>query len=85
MDLSIIVPAYNTEKWISQCLTSLCKQNYRPDQFEVIVINDGSPDDLESIVLELQKNIPTSDILSKRMEDKEKQETQDWHQLVDVI
>lgn len=55
MDLSIIVPAYNTEKWISQCLTSLCKPNYRPDQFEVIVINDGSPDDLESIVLELQK------------------------------
>lgn len=85
MDLSIIVPAYNTEKWISQCLTSLCKQNYRPDQFEVIVITMVLLMIWNPLYWNSRKNIPTSDILSKRMEDKEKQETQDWHQLVDVI
>lgn len=55
MDLSIIIPAYNTEKYIKQCLLSICEQNYNPEKFEIIVVNDDSPDNLESVVKELQK------------------------------
>lgn len=40
--ISIIVPAYNVEKYIEDCLASLVKQTFT--DFEVIVINDGSSD-----------------------------------------
>ena len=39
---SIIVPVYNTEKYIDQCLNSIINQSY--DYFEVILVNDGSTD-----------------------------------------
>lgn len=42
--LSIIVPVYNVEKWLLRCLNSLYNQNISEDEFEVIVVNDGSPD-----------------------------------------
>ncbi len=41
-EISVIVPAYNTAKFIAQCLDSVFAQTY--SDFEVIVVNDGSPD-----------------------------------------
>lgn len=43
IDLSIIIPAYNAEKCIEQCLISIIQQNTKYN-FEIIVINDGSND-----------------------------------------
>lgn len=40
--LSIIVPIYNEERWISRCLDSILRQTFL--NFEVIIINDGSTD-----------------------------------------
>ena len=51
--VSIIVPAYKTEKYIGKCINSLLKQTYK--NIEIIVINDCSPDDLLTVVLRLQK------------------------------
>lgn len=45
--LSIIVPVYNVEKYISQCLDSIINQTFK--DFEVIMINDGTKDDSVSI------------------------------------
>lgn len=42
MDVSIIVPMYNIEKYIDQCLESLVKQTYK--DFEILLIDDGSTD-----------------------------------------
>lgn len=46
--VSVIVPAYNSEKTIKRCLTSILSQSY--SNLDVIVINDGSSDGTEQIV-----------------------------------
>lgn len=46
--ISVIVPVYNGEKFISKCLDSLLSQNL--NDIEIIVINDGSIDKTENIV-----------------------------------
>lgn len=45
---SIIIPCYNAETWISECLDSVIAQTYRP--LEVIVIDDGSTDSSLKII-----------------------------------
>ncbi|HCT90057.1 MAG TPA: hypothetical protein DF613_01545 [Lachnospiraceae bacterium] len=40
--ISIIVPIYNIEKYLSQCLKSICGQTYK--DIEIILVNDGSTD-----------------------------------------
>ena len=44
MDLSIIVPVYNVERYIYTCVESLYKQGLDENDFEVIIVNDGSTD-----------------------------------------
>lgn len=45
--VSVIIPAYNTEKYISKCLLSLIKQTLK--EIEIIVVNDGSTDNTAEI------------------------------------
>lgn len=40
--ISIVIPVYNVEQYLSECLNSILAQSYR--YFEVIIIDDGSPD-----------------------------------------
>lgn len=42
MKYSIIVPVYNVEKYIGDCLNSILNQTY--NNYEVIIVNDGTPD-----------------------------------------
>jgi len=42
--VSVIVAAYNQETYIGRCLRSLLKQSIPDDNYEIIVINDGSAD-----------------------------------------
>ena len=51
MLFSIIVPIYNASKSIKLCLESILRQNF--DDYEVVIINDGSTDDSESICREV--------------------------------
>ena len=44
MDLSIIVPVYNVEKYVRACLESIFRQGLDEDRFEVIIVNDGTCD-----------------------------------------
>lgn len=54
--LSIIVPVYNVEKYIEECLDSLTNQDASIDSYEIICIDDGSPDNCGSILDEYAKN-----------------------------
>lgn len=47
-DISIIVPAYNAEKYIGKCIDSMIKQT--KEECEFIIVNDGSTDATEEIV-----------------------------------
>lgn len=49
--ISIIIAAYNAEKTIVNCISSLKKQIY--PQFEIIVVNDGSTDNTKKILEEI--------------------------------
>lgn len=44
VDISVIVPAYNQERFIGRCLRSLLHQTMPRKKYEIIVINDGSSD-----------------------------------------
>ena len=44
MKLSIVIPVFNAEMYISDCLESIFRQGLCNDDFEVIIINDGSTD-----------------------------------------
>lgn len=57
MKISIIVPVYNVEKYLNRCLTSLINQSIK--DIEIIVVNDGSPDNSQDIIDEYKKKYPT--------------------------
>ena len=42
MMISIIVPVYNSEKYIDRCLDSILNQTYK--DLEIVLVNDGSND-----------------------------------------
>lgn len=44
MKLSIILPTYNNEKTLGECLNSLTKQNFPKNKYEILVIDGGSSD-----------------------------------------
>lgn len=48
--ISIIVPIYNVEKYLEKCLDSLLNQDLSPNDYEIICVNDGSPDNSGQIV-----------------------------------
>ena len=46
--VSIIIPCFNSEKFIQRCLDSILEQTYK--SIELILINDGSTDNTEKII-----------------------------------
>ena len=58
MKLSIIIPIYNVEKYLRNCLDSIFDQDISLDVYEVILVNDGSPDASKVIIEDFQKKYP---------------------------
>ena len=54
--ISIIIPVYNTAKYLKRCLDSVLAQSYK--DFEMVIINDGSTDNSEQIINEYKDKYP---------------------------
>lgn len=53
MKYSIIIPVYNVEEYLDRCLKSILNQTY--SNYEVIIVNDGSPDNSDNIIKSYEK------------------------------
>ncbi len=54
--LTVVVPVYNVEEYLRECLDSVVNQTYT--NLEIIIVNDCTPDNSEEIILEYQAKDP---------------------------
>ncbi len=54
LQLSIVIPMYNVEPYVEKCIRSLEDQDIPKEDYEIICINDGSPDNCKAVIQELQ-------------------------------
>ena len=57
-DISIVIPVYNCEKYIDECLESIINQTYTFDKIQIILINDGSKDNSEEVCMKYKTKYP---------------------------
>jgi glycosyltransferase involved in cell wall biosynthesis len=58
--VSVIVPVHNVERYIEKCIDSICNQTHR--DIEIIVVDDGSPDNSGALVDALSKKDPRIEV-----------------------
>lgn len=63
MELSIIIPVYKTEQYVRRCLESIFKQDFPRDRYEVIVVDDGTPDNSMAVVSEVVAGLDNVTVL----------------------
>ena len=63
MKFSIVVPVYNVEQYLEQCLESLLVQDY--GDYEVICVNDGSTDHSREILAEWEARLPQMKVIDR--------------------
>ncbi|MEI7554157.1 glycosyltransferase family A protein [Candidatus Chlorohelix sp.] len=56
--LSVIIPTYNEQLHITECLDSLLNQTLPPEDYELIVVDDGSKDKTPHILQEYANRLP---------------------------
>ena len=72
--VSIITPVYNGEKYIEKCIESVLNQTYK--NLEIILVDDGSPDNCGKICDKLAERDDRIRIIHKKMEGYLQQEMQ---------
>lgn len=66
IDVSVIVPAYNAEKYIQRCINSISNQSHK--SLEIIIVNDGSVDNTANIIDEMAQNDSRVQVVHKKNE-----------------
>lgn len=64
--ITVVVPVYNAEKFLNECLNSILNQTFQ--SYEVIAINDGSLDNSVSILMEFQEKYENLIVIDKENE-----------------
>lgn len=62
--VTLIIPAYNTEKYIGKCIESILKQSYQ--ELEIIILDDGSQDETNKICQKYTKMDSRIILISKK-------------------
>ena len=65
MFLSVIIPVYNAETYIGECLTSLLRQDIPAEDYEIICVNDGSRDGSLALLQRFSRENPNLVIIDK--------------------
>lgn len=63
--ISIIVPIYNAENYLQRCLDSLIDQGLKSDEYEIILVNDGSTDGSQIICESYQKRFSQIQLITQ--------------------
>lgn len=63
--LSIIIPVYNVEQYLEKCLQSCLSQDIPHNDYEIIVVNDGSPDGSLAIAERIAKSATNITVISQ--------------------
>lgn len=59
MKVSVVIPIYNVEEYLTECIESVINQTIGfEENIEIILVNDGSPDNSEEICLKYQERYP---------------------------
>ena len=66
MRLSIVIPVYNTGGYLAACINSCLAQNIPTNEYEIILINDGSTDDSMEIIEEYRSEYPNIKVHNQR-------------------
>lgn len=66
--VSVIVPVYNVEKYLEGCLDSLLCQTIGQDKMEIVLVNDGSPDESYKICEKYAAKYPCIHYYAKQNE-----------------
>lgn len=65
-DVSIIVPIYNVEKFLPKCLDSIVENLSELNTYEIIIVDDASPDNSREIALHFSERFPNSRVISQK-------------------
>ena len=68
MFLSVIIPVFNSEKYLAQCLDSFLSQDLPADDYEIICVNDGSTDRSPEILSDYAARFGNITVISKENE-----------------
>ena len=63
VEISVIIPVYNAEKYLRECLDSVCSQTFK--DLEIICVDDGSTDSTSDILKEYRKNDSRIEIITQ--------------------
>ncbi len=66
MQLSIVVPCYNMEQYLPECLDSLLGQNLDPSDYEIIIVNDESKDSTLKVATNYAAKHPNMIVIDKK-------------------
>lgn len=75
-EVSIIVPVYNVEKYLNRCIDSILNQSF--ENFELILVDDGSTDNSGKIVDEYESLDKRIELFIRKMVGKDQLEIGDW-------
>ncbi|WP_378187998.1 glycosyltransferase [Aquimarina sp. W85] len=66
IQISVIIPMYNVENYLARCVNSVVLQDLKEEQMEIIMVDDGSPDNSKLVASELASKHTFITVISQK-------------------